>query len=78
MISIALLKFLNSDPIKYEMDKEYDLIFIDQFLTASIYYPANLRLLECDAYLNKQIKNNTQKNDLVFSRVLFNSKIKYK
>ncbi|KAF1027435.1 MAG: Inorganic pyrophosphatase [Acinetobacter bereziniae] len=29
------------DPIKYEMNKEYDAIFIDRFLTTSMYYPAN-------------------------------------
>ena len=31
----------NNDPIKYEMNKEYDTIFIDRFLTTAMFYPAN-------------------------------------
>ena len=31
----------NNDPIKYEMNKEYDSIFIDRFLTTAMFYPAN-------------------------------------
>jgi len=29
------------DPVKYEMNKEFDSIFIDRFLTTSMFYPAN-------------------------------------
>ncbi|EPF6068678.1 inorganic pyrophosphatase [Acinetobacter sp. 1130196] len=31
----------NIDPVKYEMNKEFDSIFIDRFLTTSMFYPAN-------------------------------------
>lgn len=31
----------NIDPIKYEMNKEYDAIFIDRFLSTAMSYPAN-------------------------------------
>ncbi|MDC5008206.1 inorganic diphosphatase [Acinetobacter baumannii] len=31
----------NIDPVKYEMNKEFDAIFIDRFLTTSMFYPAN-------------------------------------
>ena len=31
----------NIDPIKYEMNKEYDAIFIDRFLSTAMFYPAN-------------------------------------
>ena len=31
----------NSDPVKYEMNKEYDAVFIDRFLSTSMFYPAN-------------------------------------
>lgn len=31
----------NIDPVKYEMNKEYDAIFIDRFLSTAMFYPAN-------------------------------------
>lgn len=31
----------NIDPVKYEMNKEFDSIFIDRFLTTAMFYPAN-------------------------------------
>ncbi|MCU4361308.1 inorganic diphosphatase [Acinetobacter sp. WU_MDCI_Abxc22] len=31
----------NIDPVKYEMNKEFDTVFIDRFLTTSMFYPAN-------------------------------------
>ncbi|MFH4319834.1 inorganic diphosphatase [Acinetobacter baumannii] len=31
----------NIDPVKYEMNKEFDAVFIDRFLTTSMFYPAN-------------------------------------
>ena len=31
----------NIDPIKYEVNKEYDALFIDRFLTTAMFYPAN-------------------------------------
>ena len=32
---------MNSDPIKYEVDKESGAIFVDRFMTTAMYYPAN-------------------------------------
>ncbi len=32
---------MESDPIKYEVDKESGAIFVDRFLTAAMHYPAN-------------------------------------
>ncbi|WP_179943805.1 inorganic diphosphatase [Acinetobacter gerneri] len=31
----------NIDPVKYEMNKEFNSIFIDRFLTTAMFYPAN-------------------------------------
>ncbi len=31
----------NSPPVKYEIDKEADAIFVDRFMTAPMFYPAN-------------------------------------
>ena len=31
----------NSTPIKYEIDKKYDAIFVDRFLATPMFYPAN-------------------------------------
>ena len=30
-----------SDPIKYEVDKETSTVFVDRFLTVAMYYPCN-------------------------------------
>ncbi|HZF84733.1 MAG TPA: inorganic diphosphatase, partial [Burkholderiaceae bacterium] len=32
---------MNSDPIKYEVDKESGAIFVDRFMTTAMYYPTN-------------------------------------
>ncbi|RYF65055.1 MAG: inorganic pyrophosphatase, partial [Comamonadaceae bacterium] len=32
---------MNSDPIKYEVDKESGALFVDRFMTTAMYYPAN-------------------------------------
>ena len=32
---------MNSDPIKYEVDKESGALFVDRFMTVAMYYPAN-------------------------------------
>ena len=32
---------MESDPIKYEVDKESGCIFVDRFMTAAMFYPAN-------------------------------------
>ncbi|HMN55740.1 MAG: inorganic diphosphatase [Burkholderiales bacterium] len=32
---------LNSDPIKYEVDKATGTLFVDRFMTTAMYYPAN-------------------------------------
>lgn len=31
----------NSDPIKYEMDKDSDAVFVDRFVATPMFYPAN-------------------------------------
>jgi len=31
----------NSDPVKYEVDKETGLLFVDRFMTTSMHYPCN-------------------------------------
>lgn len=31
----------NHDPIKYEIEKEYDAIFVDRFMATPMFYPAN-------------------------------------
>ena len=30
-----------SDPVKYEVDKESGAVFVDRFLTTAMYYPCN-------------------------------------
>ena len=30
-----------SDPVKYEVDKESGAVFVDRFLTVAMYYPCN-------------------------------------
>ena len=32
---------MNSDPVKYEVDKESGALFVDRFMTTAMYYPAN-------------------------------------
>jgi len=32
---------MNADPVKYEMDKESEAIFVDRFLATPMYYPCN-------------------------------------
>ena len=32
---------MNSDPIKYEVDKASGAIFVDRFMTTAMYYPTN-------------------------------------
>ncbi len=31
----------NADPVKYEVDKETGALFVDRFMTAAMFYPAN-------------------------------------
>ena len=31
----------NSDPIKYEIDKETESLFVDRFMGTAMFYPAN-------------------------------------
>ena len=31
----------NSTPIKYEIEKEYDAVFVDRFMATPMFYPAN-------------------------------------
>lgn len=31
----------NTDPIKYEVDKKFDAIFVDRFMSTSMFYPCN-------------------------------------
>lgn len=31
----------NSDPVKYEIDKDSDAVFVDRFMTTPMFYPAN-------------------------------------
>ncbi|MDR0478848.1 MAG: inorganic diphosphatase [Burkholderiaceae bacterium] len=32
---------MDSDPVKYEVDKESGALFVDRFMTTAMYYPAN-------------------------------------
>ncbi|TAL65948.1 MAG: inorganic diphosphatase [Burkholderiaceae bacterium] len=32
---------MNADPVKYEVDKETDAIFVDRFMSTSMHYPTN-------------------------------------
>ena len=32
---------MNSDPVKYEIDKESGAIFVDRFMSTAMYYPCN-------------------------------------
>ncbi len=32
---------MNADPVKYEVDKESDAIFVDRFMSTSMHYPTN-------------------------------------
>ena len=32
---------MNADPVKYEVDKETNAIFVDRFMTAAMHYPTN-------------------------------------
>lgn len=32
---------MNGEPVKYEVDKETGVLFVDRFLTTSMFYPAN-------------------------------------
>ncbi|KCB44135.1 inorganic diphosphatase-like protein [Bordetella hinzii 5132] len=32
---------MNADPVKYEVDKESDAIFVDRFMLTAMHYPCN-------------------------------------
>ena len=39
----------NHDPIKYEVDKESDAIFVDRFVATPMFLPSQLRVCATDA-----------------------------
>lgn len=40
-INVVIEIPMNSDPIKYEVDKDSGIIFVDRFIQTPMYYPAN-------------------------------------
>lgn len=40
-IYVAIEIPANADPIKYEIEKEYDAVFVDRFMATPMFYPAN-------------------------------------
>ena len=36
---------MNSDPVKYEVDKESGALFVDRFMGTAMHYPTNLSLI---------------------------------
>ena len=40
-IYVAIEIPANSSPIKYEIEKEFDAIFVDRFMATPMFYPAN-------------------------------------
>jgi inorganic pyrophosphatase len=40
-IYVAIEIPANSTPIKYEIEKEYDAVFVDRFMATPMFYPAN-------------------------------------
>ena len=40
-INVIIEVPMNSDPVKYEMDKDSGAIFVDRFLATPMYYPCN-------------------------------------
>ena len=49
----------NSDPIKYEIDKDYDALLVDRFMTAPMFYPANY------GYINHTLANDGDALDVL-------------
>ena len=40
-IYVAIEIPANSTPVKYEIEKEYDAVFVDRFMATPMFYPAN-------------------------------------
>ena len=40
-INVVIEIPMNGDPVKYEVDKETGALFVDRFMTTSMFYPAN-------------------------------------
>jgi len=40
-IYVAIEIPANADPIKYEIEKDYDAVFVDRFMATPMFYPAN-------------------------------------
>jgi inorganic pyrophosphatase len=40
-VNVIIEIAMNSDPIKYEVDKESGALFVDRFMTTAMHYPAN-------------------------------------
>ena len=40
-IYVAIEIPANADPIKYEIDKDFDAIMVDRFMATPMFYPAN-------------------------------------
>lgn len=49
----------NSDPVKYEIEKDYDAVFVDRFMTAPMFYPANY------GYINQTLADDGDPLDVL-------------
>ena len=49
----------NSDPVKYEIDKDSDALFVDRFMTAPMFYPANY------GYINQTLADDGDALDVL-------------
>jgi len=49
----------NSDPVKYEIDKDSDTLFVDRFMTAPMFYPANY------GYINQTLADDGDALDVL-------------
>lgn len=49
----------NADPIKYEIEKDYDALFVDRFLGTAMYYPVNY------GYVNQTLSEDGDPADVL-------------
>ena len=49
----------NSEPVKYEIEKDYDAVFVDRFMTAPMFYPANY------GYINQTLADDGDPLDVL-------------
>jgi len=49
----------NSEPVKYEIEKDYDAVFVDRFMAAPMFYPANY------GYINQTLADDGDPLDVL-------------